>query len=276
MSQAFHPIVPFHLIQGIRLVHALMESRFDICIPLDEVYKFATLKERFNANFREGVQDAVKVDKFCVIHTKPSTSIGKLERFLVFPHAIVRYCRSLWAVERDVPVSFAGLLTSCRKEVVSNYCEDNFPSSLKMLPNLNPPFFRMLNKIRRSLGREPKSYSMQVGALTLWSSSRGRVFPIKAWDQEYYELLARSRFVLCPDGDYVWTYRFFESVLCGAIPVVEQVCPAYEGFVFHNVHDKLDKLKWTEDIAQHNYELCAKRITIPFDEMNSELELILS
>lgn len=37
---------------------------------------------------------------------------------------------------------------------------------------------------------------------------------------EYYKDLCRSKFVLCPDGTGIDTHRVYESILCGATPVV--------------------------------------------------------
>ncbi len=37
---------------------------------------------------------------------------------------------------------------------------------------------------------------------------------------EYYDDLFRSKFVLCPEGTGMDTHRVYESILCGAIPVV--------------------------------------------------------
>jgi hypothetical protein len=37
---------------------------------------------------------------------------------------------------------------------------------------------------------------------------------------EYYNRLCRSKFVLCPEGTGIDTHRVYESLLCGAIPVV--------------------------------------------------------
>lgn len=38
--------------------------------------------------------------------------------------------------------------------------------------------------------------------------------------KEYYNDLCRSRFVLCPEGTGIDTHRVYESLLCGATPVV--------------------------------------------------------
>uniref|UniRef100_A0A7S2JPK8 Exostosin GT47 domain-containing protein n=1 Tax=Haptolina brevifila TaxID=156173 RepID=A0A7S2JPK8_9EUKA len=39
-------------------------------------------------------------------------------------------------------------------------------------------------------------------------------------DDEYADLSARSRFVLCPTGDDVYSFRFVEALSCGAVPVI--------------------------------------------------------
>jgi len=38
----------------------------------------------------------------------------------------------------------------------------------------------------------------------------------------YYAKLRSSEFALCPDGDFTWTYRFLEAIMCGAIPILER------------------------------------------------------
>jgi len=112
-----------------------------------------------------------------------------------------------------------------------------------------------------------------MGAFLLWSSTRGRVFLVKAWDEEYFRVLLRSRFVLCPNGDYVWSYRFFEAILCGAIPTVEERCDAYDGFTYHTMTDTT--YNWSPQIALSNYELCRSRLTIPQGDLNAEIAKLL-
>lgn len=47
---------------------------------------------------------------------------------------------------------------------------------------------------------------------------------------EYYADLCRSKFVLCPEGTGIDTHRVYESLLCGATPVVlrNSLAPLYE------------------------------------------------
>ena len=46
-------------------------------------------------------------------------------------------------------------------------------------------------------------------------------------DGAYYGALARSRFALAPAGDRPYSFRFFEAILAGAVPVVSH--PAHSG-----------------------------------------------
>lgn len=77
--------------------------------------------------------------------------------------------------------------------------------------------------------------------------------------------------MLCPSGDYVWSYRFFESILCGAIPVIEEYCEAYNGFRFQYMSEKASNLKWSKEDAEYNFNLCVERLTIPQRDLDNEI-----
>ena len=65
------------------------------------------------------------------------------------------------------------------------------------------------------------------------------------------------------------TYRFFEAAGAGAIPVVEESCALYDGFVFHTFADEVRSLEWTKAAAEHNAALVRRRLTAPHDELAS-------
>lgn len=71
-------------------------------------------------------------------------------------------------------------------------------------------------------------------------SNNGRKPEAKVMDLEYFKTMARSRFVLCPNGDFTWTYRFFEAILCRCIPIVEQKCELYNGYHFYELGDNYE------------------------------------
>jgi len=37
----------------------------------------------------------------------------------------------------------------------------------------------------------------------------------------YFETMCQSKFILCPRGDAPWSFRFYETLMCKSIPIVE-------------------------------------------------------
>ena len=79
----------------------------------------------------------------------------------------------------------------------------------------------------------------------------------------------------CPNGDFVWSYRFFEATLCGAIPIIEQFCPAYEGFRYRTMEQPATVCEWHREDAEHNFTLCRTRLTLPRSELDAEIASLL-
>jgi hypothetical protein len=265
--------LPFALIQQIRLAHALAESDFPITVPASELPKFSVLCERFDLRLDEAAPDDVPLGSFVSIsHQEPSTALGGLARPLIFPAAIAERCRALWQAARPHRYSFAGLVTDERRRVLEAWSAARDGAGRTAFSASNG----LGRFVRRQLVRW-RGYDRlrHVGGVTVWSSVRGRRFPTKAWDDEYYELLARSQCVLCPSGDYLWSYRFFEAALCGAMPIVEEPVPLYEGFRYRRMADGGDA-EWSAADAEHNYRLCRARIEVPRDALNAELERLVA
>lgn len=80
-------------------------------------------------------------------------------------------------------------------------------------------------------------------------SDRGRSMSTKQRDEWYFSEMAKARFVLCPDGDFVWTYRFFEAAIFRAIPIVENITDVYEGYHFYKWGDEFI---YRQDWVEHN------------------------
>lgn len=270
-----YPILPYNLIQGIRLAHALMESNHIICIPINDSYKFDIIEKQFGATYCKGIEEAVPIRGIVVDHRTPNTKIGSISRPLVFPHSILRYCKMNWEIRRNLRVSFTGLITNSRRKVLRTYCNNNFASdgllTLFYISNAQ----KYLDPVRIRLGLKPNSYSALIGELQIWSSGRGRSFPVKSWDHEYYKTMLNSQFVLCPRGNYVWTYRFFEAMFCGAIPIVEEQSPAYDGYIYYDMTQSISGMKWTQEIVNYNYSQCVKNLTIPKQVINEQLSKLV-
>jgi hypothetical protein len=271
--------LPFSMIQSLRLAHAVMETNYEVCLSPEAGEKFLPLQQKFGAQYRITSERPNKLSGVRISHQEPKVYIGSIERSLVFPHSIFAYSRRLWAKDRTIRFSFAGLLTKSRVDFFQKIVERNgfyamyrfkILMRLSSWAKLNAKFWRRLG-----LQKSPEANKFTCSGILFWSSERGRTFPVKAWDDEYFRLLATSEFVLCPSGDYIWTYRFFEAAMCGAIPIIETYCPAYDGFRFRTTDEPMSTLQWSQEDAEYNYELCRSRLTVPIDVLQQEIESLL-
>jgi hypothetical protein len=266
-----------NLIQQVRLIHALAESGYDVVVNDRELPKFKLLLDHFELKIRAPVSEVTEFDITSALsfsHAMPLTSIGEIRRPLIFPHAIARLCRQLWPLRRALPVSFCGLMTGKRHELIMRWVQVNLPDHVSDFPDRKSMTLRLRARMHALLGL-PFTSRHRIGDLILWSSNRGRKFPVKAWDEGYYRVLVDSAFTLCPSGDCVWSYRFFEAALCGSIPIIEKASPAYEGFRFFMMGDDYRSLRWCENDALHNYRLCVERLTISPDLLRDEIFRII-
>lgn len=270
---SFYPDARLELIQAVRAVHALMDTDHEVCIHPQHADKFEVLRERFGARYTVTTTPAPSVS-IVIDHQKPSTRVGALQRPLIFSPAVLSYCRGLWKPRRGIRFSFAGLVTATRHEALSNWLGKSFPGVAMPLPRKHDSRIgKLWTRIQRRAGIRPAPSSTRhdAGDVVFWSSTRGRHFPGKSWDDDYFQLLADSQFVLCPNGDFVWSYRFFEAAMCGAIPIVQQDCPAYAGFRFRTMSESAHGMEWSREDADHNYQLALERLVIPLDQLSEQI-----
>jgi|TARA_B110000483_G_scaffold45582_1_gene56924 hypothetical protein len=96
----------------------------------------------------------------------------------------------------------------------------------------------------------------------VYESDRGRNTKLKySLDKEYYTSLAETKFALSPTGGCDWSYRMFESIACGAIPIlgdndIDIFIKDYKYFR-HS-----DQKKYNIEDANNNYKILLKNITI--------------
>ncbi|MDF1561666.1 MAG: hypothetical protein P1V51_01410 [Deltaproteobacteria bacterium] len=183
--------------------------------------------------------------------------------------------RARWREERDLHFSFSGLRTPSRNETLRQWFERH-REALDPATRRGPSRW-LATASHRLAGRRPLlPEAMAYPGLSLFASSRGRRFPVKAWDPDYYDTLCRSLFVLCPDGDFVWTYRFFEAMACGALPVIESTCVHHEGFTFATLDTPLAELERSPRALEENFERCRERLTVPREALDAAIEAALS
>lgn len=98
-------------------------------------------------------------------------------------------------------------------------------------------------------------------------TNEGRIIDKFYIDVEYFKLMKSSFFVLCPKGDYNWSYRFFEAIMCKAIPIIETnaIDKTMEGFRFYHKDQSIDTYIYSEEIVEFNYNRFLKLHTfLPF------------
>ena len=230
------------VLQTVRAAHALSEAGAVLAVTPEERPRFEWLGQWFSVRYQ--ADDNAPRLEIGVDHLRPRVVVGCVERPLLFAHAIFDEYRAHWTSERPVRFSFAGLGTPTRRTALNGWAAANG--------------LRMPSALRR------KSRELEVTF-----TRAGRKWPEKGWDPGYVGALARTQFAVCPNGDSVWTYRFFEAAGAGAIPVVEEGCELYEGFVFHTFDDDARGLEWTRGAAEHNAALVRRRLTAPHDELAS-------
>ena len=94
-------------------------------------------------------------------------------------------------------------------------------------------------------------------------SPKGRLIPRNKFDKEFFSLMSRAEFALCPQGyPYKWTYRFFEATLCRAIPILslDDIIPQYSGFKYYLHGQDPSSYVYSKEMAEHNYNLALKRL----------------
>lgn len=270
--------LPFDLLQTLRLVQAIAEAGFTICVAPEDERKVVRLKQVFGLDYKVGTAEAARIAGLCVDHMTPLTRVGSIERPLIMPHKVLDWCRERWPAERSVDVSFAGLLTDTRREALNAWLRLSGLEQLRV-PG-KPSLFR--KALRKLLRKANISLTDHVGTenVKILLSDQGRLFPRKAWNTDYYDLLLQSKFVLCPSGDFknngvAWTYRFFEAVLCGAVPVIEEHCAAYDGYRVRLMDAPIGSLDWSQADAEHNFALARERLTVDADALRAEVLTLL-
>lgn len=233
--------LPLKHIQTIRLAMAVLEAEPSVQMPLSSKNIFEHLNVYFDYRVQYYAHSwQVKMRKdISFNHEKPSVTVGSTIAPLVFPRQMLNVCRARW-VNTDT-ITFSGFKTPKRIAALKQWLKNMYDADVAL---------------------EEKTGYNDNNVKIFWSTN-GRQFPQKAWDVPYYDELLTSGFVLCPDGDFIWTYRFFEAVICGAILIIENMCPLYEGFYFYNMKTPREELVFRPQQAADNFKLLMQKFTLP-------------
>lgn len=137
-----------------------------------------------------------------------------------------------------------------------------------------PFFFRGSFKSRRGRNELLEAFASEHDGVVLEKNEWGRQAENKGeFDVSYFVKLSRAEFGLCPhhpkllgrfDSETIWTYRFIDCCLVGAIPVLFREAPLGQRFVtgFHYVWDDQDSYNysikeaaWNRDLAEQRFRL---------------------
>lgn len=115
--------------------------------------------------------------------------------------------------------------------------------------------FLFIGKITESR----KTFLNKFNDAVIINSLRGRNLETKVRDESYFNQMARTKFTLCPNGDYVWTYRFFEAIIFKSVPIIEEYCDIYDGYSYYTINDEYI---YDEKIVNQNLEKLKKEMTL--------------
>jgi hypothetical protein len=85
------------------------------------------------------------------------------------------------------------------------------------------------------------------------------------FDEHYFRVMCSSQFVLCPGGDENWSMRFYEALMCKAIPILSDRTAfrtAHEAQLPYKYFLVGEKITYREDWAEHNHEVFMQHHTL--------------
>lgn len=217
-----------NLIQEVRLIHSLSDLGYELYCNRSEYNKLLPLIKKFDLNIHNDTNQKVDISftgNLEIDHSKPNTKFLDYESSLVFSESFIDYCYNLNKIKED-KIYFRGLITESRDNAIKN---------LKL-------------KINKEL--------------IIDSNKNGRTFPIKSFDEDYFISLSKYKFSFCPDGDFTWSYRFFESIMCGSIPIIENNCLLFEDFYYYKLSDDLNNITYNDEWCIHNLKVLKDKFTL--------------
>lgn len=109
---------------------------------------------------------------------------------------------------------------------------------------------------------------------TIISTNRGREDEFKhGVDKEYFDIMSRAKFVLCPNGEgidrtrlcpngdpyFSWTYRPFDAMFFRAIPIMEEKLELYKDYHYYLPGDDY---VYRDDWVEENLEKAKKELML--------------
>ena len=222
--------------------YVLDDSNHILLSECNKFYKIRTIT-------KTRLPQTYKTIEISVEHSKPETMVtGFLTAPLIFPRVISNNLFRKFS-EKDDRIYFRGLLTLRRVIEIS--------SVLMNKKDLYGLVFLAINLI---LGR--RQFTVETKKVYFKFSQRGRQLEHKFLDEAYYEEMSHFKYVFCPQGDFIWTYRFFEAIQVGSMPCLTKTCSLYKDFTYINVKSELEKTKDYQSKIPVNLNLIKNKFSL--------------
>lgn len=155
-----------------------------------------------------------------------------------------------------------------RREWVLRFAKSHFsPNSVFVHTNSDETW--------ESLGDFDKSHEKK-GFVAYLVQTREAQYREVEENEFYFKTMCESKFILCPAGDAPWSFRFYETIMCKSIPIVETVHHTYRtqeekefdyAYLLANDYGKIDEVMNNEilynEMVSKNTELFRKRHMLP-------------
>lgn len=149
---------------------------------------------------------------------------GYLGRYLNWAPVVAKFAKSYYNEINNLDHTkkydfcFIGSINSCypRRIWVIEFAKKYFTSSSIFINTDTNPNWESLGDFDKShmkLGYAPKEQNRNQSRNVQYRVVKENIF--------YFETMCQSKYVLCPAGDAPWSFRFYETLMCKSLPIVE-------------------------------------------------------
>lgn len=137
--------------------------------------------------------------------------------------------------EKKYDYCFIGSINSCieRRQWVIEFAKKYFTDNSIFINTDTNSSFDLLGKF--DLSKKNKGYSPKEH---INYQSKDAQYRIVKDNLYYFESMRQSKFCLCPAGDAPWSFRFYETLMCESIPIVESHDHTYRTIEESNIEYK--------------------------------------
>jgi hypothetical protein len=197
-------------------------------------------------------------------YTRPPVPTSDNPDIALFPRKYYQSLKSLAQEEETNKIHdfcFIGSIQSnpARRRWVVQFARKHFTE--------NSVFINTDSNCCLSLGSFDKSFDKEAAFFNPKEQANNQSKAVQCRSVEendyYFRTMCRSKFCLCPAGDSEWSFRFYEVLMCGSIPVVETWHHTYrtqeESLIPYSYCLERDFDRWNieynQDIVQKNRSL---------------------